>query len=712
VGQSAMQMLSCLKAASKISFLSVVVYLFGVPAVAAVLLGPGLAGADVIQDDGESGTSAIGAWHISSGANPYGSDSLYSRGIGDSYTFNVNLATPGEYQVFAWWTEWGNRSSSVPIDITDLGGTATVTVNQLRDGGQWNQLGTTWNFGTTATITVRSLGNGTTSADAIMLVPTGGNVAPVLATIGNQSVNGGNTLAFTVSATDSDGTIPVLSTTGLPSGAAFIDNSDGTGSFSWPTTSSDTGTYNISFVATDASDPTLTGSETITVLVVDGAGALVQDDGESGTSAIGAWNISSGANPYGSDSLYSRGIGDSYTFNVNLATPGEYQVFAWWTEWGNRSSSVPIDITDLGGTATVTVNQLRDGGQWNQLGTTWNFGTTATITVRSLGNGTTSADAIMLVPTAGSCVATSRYDVFRGVLPATGDDGTSTSLFFSIPAGGNGALGTATIVDPTTGEFEYLPDGDLWGKDSFNYVVDGVAGGSVTSSFTVIIEPRIMPLGDSITGGSAFNGVNFGTGDLRVGYRKPLFDTLDISGYKFDFVGSLEHGWAVLPDFQHEGHGGWSAFDIAWGRNPGTDGVFVWLDDNPADIVLLHAGTNDLANTTEFDIADILNEIDRWENSAGGNPLTVILALIIDQDPINSGVTTFNNNVLAMANNRITAGDDIIVVNQQNALVYPDDLSDNVHPNDNGYARMANVWLDALTNLNPNTDEVVLDMCP
>jgi hypothetical protein len=61
----------------------------------------------------------------------------------------------------------------VPYDITDVGGTGTITVNQRLNGGQWNQLGTTWNFGSSATITIRSLGDGTTSADAIMLVPTG-----------------------------------------------------------------------------------------------------------------------------------------------------------------------------------------------------------------------------------------------------------------------------------------------------------------------------------------------------------------------------------------------------------------------------------------------------------------------------------------------------------------------------------------------------------
>ena len=61
----------------------------------------------------------------------------------------------------------------MPYDIQHLGGTDTVTVNQRQNGGKWNLLGT-YSFDTSATIILRSLGNGNTSADAVMLVPTGG----------------------------------------------------------------------------------------------------------------------------------------------------------------------------------------------------------------------------------------------------------------------------------------------------------------------------------------------------------------------------------------------------------------------------------------------------------------------------------------------------------------------------------------------------------
>ena len=66
-------------------------------------------------------------------------------------------------------------------------------------------------------------------------------------------------------------------------------------------------------------------------------------------------------------------------------------------------------------------------------------------------------------------------------------------------------------------------------------------------------------------------------------------------------------------------------------------------------------------------------------------------------------VTTFNNSVAVMAQDRISNPinpafpDDIIIVDQQTALVYPDDMDDNLHPKQVGYEKMAGEWLNALT---------------
>ena len=140
----------------------------------------------------------------------------------------------------------------------------------------------------------------------------------------------------------------------------------------------------------------------LTILIFQGtstavADTLILDNAQPGTSFNGTWRVSIGANPYGSNSLYADANGASYTFSVDLATPGEYQVFARWTEYSNRRTSVPYDIIHKAGTSTVNVNQQKNGGTWQKLGSTWAFNNQATIRIRSLGNGSTNADAIRLV---------------------------------------------------------------------------------------------------------------------------------------------------------------------------------------------------------------------------------------------------------------------------------------------------------------------------
>ncbi|MDM7973446.1 MAG: Ig-like domain-containing protein, partial [candidate division Zixibacteria bacterium] len=75
---------------------------------------------------------------------------------------------------------------------------------------------------------------------------------PVLDPIGAQSVNENVSLNFGVSASDADATIPVLSTSALPTGATFTDNLDGTGSFAWTPDFTQASEYSVTFYAADA----------------------------------------------------------------------------------------------------------------------------------------------------------------------------------------------------------------------------------------------------------------------------------------------------------------------------------------------------------------------------------------------------------------------------------------------------------------------------
>ena len=78
-----------------------------------------------------------------------------------------------------------------------------------------------------------------------------GNQDPVLASIGSQSVTENIQLNFVISASDPEGVTPILSTSILPSGATFIDNGDGTGTYDWIPDFTQSGNYSVTFYAFD-----------------------------------------------------------------------------------------------------------------------------------------------------------------------------------------------------------------------------------------------------------------------------------------------------------------------------------------------------------------------------------------------------------------------------------------------------------------------------
>ena len=208
----------------------------------------------------------------------------------------------------------------------------------------------------------------------------------------------------------------------------------------------------------------------------------------------------------------------------------------------------------------------------------------------------------------------------------------------------------------------------------------------------------IMPLGDSITRGSHSTDSN--------GYRRELKDLLVSSGYDVNFVGSLRDG--AFVDNQHEGHSGFLVNQL---------NVSGYMTNNPAQIVLLHIGTNNITPdglyTTPNEVAGLLDEIDNWETD-NNKTVIVILAEIINRlghtCPKSSETTTFNNNVKAMAlnrNNDPVQPDRIVIVDMECSagLNYNTDIADTVHPNDNGYEKMAAKWFaDGLLKVLPQAD--------
>ncbi len=119
-----------------------------------------------VLDNGDSGTSSNGTWKISSGPDPYGTDSYYSMDAGAEYSFDTGVT--GVSQISLWWTYHSSRCTSVPVKIYD--GTTlidTAYINQRQDGGVWNTIGE-YDFTTNGRVVIRSESRScSTSADAI-----------------------------------------------------------------------------------------------------------------------------------------------------------------------------------------------------------------------------------------------------------------------------------------------------------------------------------------------------------------------------------------------------------------------------------------------------------------------------------------------------------------------------------------------------------------
>ena len=245
---------------------------------------------------------------------------------------------------------------------------------------------------------------------------------------------------------------------------------------------------------------------------------------------------------------------------------------------------------------------------------------------------------------------------------------------------------------------------------------------SLVAVESLAAQITIMPLGDSITYDNHSGDTR--PAGLRTGYRQQLWLDLQAAGYDVDFVGSLMAGQDAFPTFDpdNEGHPGWTDSMVA-------ENIYSWLMATPADIVLLHIGTNAL-DTNAADVQDILDEVDRYEGDTDTH-VKVLLARIINRSghicPKTSTTTMFNDNVELMALRRSDPGqlgytgglygqpDDIIIVDMEcgaeldyaidTSPPYDHDMYDNLHPNDKGYAKMADKWFtDGLLNVLPQAD--------
>ena len=276
----------------------------------------------------------------------------------------------------------GTFSNAVTVSLTTAtpGAQIYYTVN----GAEPSQSSTLYSgaFTLSASTTVKAAAfltgyNASAVATAGFVI---GNSRPTLTAIGNKTVAEKQNLSFSVSASDTDSSIPLLSAnlSALPAGATFVDNGNGTGSFSWtPQTGAAAGSpYVATFKATDAVDPLLSVQETISITVTQTA---VFTQGSTGQHLVSieaehyhqntsgpeghSWQKITGASYSGStamaalpedriylDNSYSY-ISPALTYQVSFVTTGKHYI--WVRGLGPSTSSDSLHV-GLDGTEVST----------------------------------------------------------------------------------------------------------------------------------------------------------------------------------------------------------------------------------------------------------------------------------------------------------------------------------------------------------------------
>jgi lysophospholipase L1-like esterase len=201
---------------------------------------------------------------------------------------------------------------------------------------------------------------------------------------------------------------------------------------------------------------------------------------------------------------------------------------------------------------------------------------------------------------------------------------------------------------------------------------------------------EILTAGDSITKGSR------GTTPYSTGYKRRLDELLTGAGY------SAEYPFLYFAD------SGWTANTIIAGIYDKL--LDFWNVGTPANIILLHIGTNDIYSRGKSqlpagvadEIGEILDEIDDFEDFTGTDVWVVVAQIINRADDYSDETTELNGHIRELVDARRALGDYIVTVDMENALIYNDDLYysiedwDTVHPNNSGYEKMAQAWFAVL----------------
>ncbi len=212
---------------------------------------------------------------------------------------------------------------------------------------------------------------------------------------------------------------------------------------------------------------------------------------------------------------------------------------------------------------------------------------------------------------------------------------------------------------------------------------------------------RVMPLGDSITYGWTDIDYQQGQTNAEDGYRGPLWWNFQANSMLVDMVGPNMSGDIYLPDHDHAGYPNYRSDQIS-ALLPGL------LAANHPDAILLMAGTNDIfqeAQPAQHVADSITDMIETVRQMSPSTHLYVATLMPINQakdgEPGDAAmVATVNAAIATAVSQAIAAGDNVSLVDMSGMTL--SDIADAAHPTTDGYAKLAQIWYNAILAQQPN----------
>ncbi len=392
--------------------------------------------------------------------------------------------------------------------------------------------------------------------------------SPIISASSSKSVIAQETLSFSVTASDADNDNISFSFTGVPSGATFVDNGNGTASFSWTPNKDQANNYTVVVTATDDSTSVKTAEKTIVISVSEAGNNLPVFAGVTAKTVTEMSPLSFSISATDAD-------GDALTYSCTSKPSGAVfnastKTFSWTPDY------------DASGSSPYTAEFKVDDGF----------------------HGSDSLEVVIYVnnlnrnPVFGALSVPGFKENTENsfALAATDEDGDTLSYSSS-------NLPTGASLNSTSGLFSWKPGYSDSGSKTVLFTVTDSNGGSASKTVTLGVED--VNRNPEFTSSSAYSVTAANKLKFTVYTKDPDGDTVSVvcnsmpSGAAFD---SSSNSFAWIPDAGTQGSysAKFTATDSKGGSNNLTVSIAVGLGNQAPTFTPVSVSAVDETDTVTF----------------------------------------------------------------------------------------------------------------